>query len=55
MRPQFVAAGKILDFLERTDDAAAAYELALKLGEADKAAYAEAVKAKQEREQKPKP
>jgi len=51
----YVAAGKILDFLEQADDAAAAYDLALKLGEADKAAYAEAQKAKQQREQKGKP
>ncbi len=52
----YVAAGKILEFLGDEDDAAAAIELALKLGEtADKAAYQEAVKAKQQREQKTKP
>jgi hypothetical protein len=52
----YVAAGKILDFLGKEDDAAAAYDLALKLGaEADPAAYAEALKARQQREGKGKP
>ena len=51
----YVAAGKILDFLERHDDAAAAYELAIKLGDVPEGAYQEAVKARQQREQKPKP
>jgi tetratricopeptide (TPR) repeat protein len=52
----YVAAAKILEFLGDTDDAAAAIERALQLGEgADKAAYDEAVKFKQTREQKPKP
>jgi tetratricopeptide (TPR) repeat protein len=51
----YVAAGKILDFLEHHDDALAAYELAIKLGEVNGGAYQEAVKAKQQREQKPKP
>jgi hypothetical protein len=64
----YVAAGKILDFIaeaqagsNKTDDAAktaadalAAYELAIKLGQVEGGAYDEAVKAKQQREQKPK-
>ena len=52
----YVAAGKILDFLGQANDATAAFDLAIKLGEtADKAAYDEAVKARQQREQKSKP
>jgi tetratricopeptide (TPR) repeat protein len=52
----YVAAGKILEFLGDSDDAAAAIERAIQLGEAaDKSAYAEAVKLKQAREQKQKP
>jgi tetratricopeptide (TPR) repeat protein len=43
----YVAAGKILTFLDQLDDASAAFDLAIKLGpDADKAAYDEAVKAK---------
>lgn len=43
----YVSAGKILAFLGQNNDAAAAFELAIGLGEAaDKAAYAEAVKEK---------
>ncbi len=50
----YVAAGKILEFLGDSSDAEAAIDLAIKLGEsADKAAYDEAVKAKQKRGQKP--
>jgi tetratricopeptide (TPR) repeat protein len=49
----YVAAAKILSFLGESDESGAALELALKLGEsADKAAYDEAVKLKQAREQK---
>src|SRR5262249_21335093 len=52
----YVAAGKILTFLDQFDDASAAFDLAIQLGpEADKAAYDEAVKAKQQRDQKGKP
>jgi tetratricopeptide (TPR) repeat protein len=47
----YVAAGKILDFLGQANDATAAFDLAIKLGEtADKAAYDEALKARQQRE-----
>lgn len=43
----YVAAGKILAFLGENEDAAAAFDLAIKLGEAaDKAAFDEAVKEK---------
>ena len=45
----YVAAAKILDFLERYDDATAAYDLAIKLGNVPDGAYDEAVKAKQKR------
>lgn len=49
----YVAAAKILSFLGENDDSGAALDLAIKLGEsADKAAYEEAVKLKQAREQK---
>ena len=52
----YVAAGKILAFLGQNDDANAALDLALNLGEsADKAAYDEAVKEKKQLEQKGKP
>ncbi len=52
----YLAAGKILEFLGDADDAAAAIERAIQLGgTADKAAYDEAIKAKQAREQKTKP
>ena len=52
----YLAAGKILAFLGQNDDANAALDLALKLGEAaDKAAYDEAVKEKKLLEQKGKP
>jgi tetratricopeptide (TPR) repeat protein len=52
----YVAAGKILTFLDQFDDASAAFDLAIKLGpDADKAAYDEAVKAKQQHDQKGKP
>jgi hypothetical protein len=51
----YVAAGKILDFLERSEDAAAAYDLAVKLGPIPEGAYQEALRAKQQREQKTKP
>jgi hypothetical protein len=64
----YVAAAKILDFIAENQaaggktedaaksaaDAAAAYELAIKLGKVEGGAYDEAVKAKQQREQKPK-
>lgn len=48
----FVAAAKILDFLGQSDDAAAAYSLAVKLGDIPNGAYQEAVKALKEK-QKP--
>ena len=49
----YVAAAKILGFLGENDEAGAALEMALKLGESvDKAAYDEALKLKQGREQK---
>jgi len=51
----YVAAGKILDFLEKSDDAAAAYDLAVKLGDVPGGAYQEALKAKQQREPRAKP
>jgi hypothetical protein len=52
----YVAAGKILTFLDQFDDASAAFDLAIKPGpDADKAAYDEAVKAKQQHDQKGKP
>ncbi|MNC90719.1 hypothetical protein D3C83_68490 [compost metagenome] len=52
----YVAAGKILAFLGQNDDAVAALDLAIKLGEsADKAAYEEAVKEKRQLEAKAKP
>lgn len=46
----FVAAAKILDFLGQSDDAAAAYNLAVKLGDIPNGAYQEAVKALKEKE-----
>jgi hypothetical protein len=46
----YVAAAKILDFLERRDDATAAYDLAIKIGNIPNGAYEEAVKAKQQRD-----
>lgn len=52
----YVAAGKILAFLGQNDDAVAALDMAIKLGEsADKAAYEEAVKEKRQLEAKGKP
>lgn len=52
----YLAAGKILEFLGEGDDALAAFDRAIKLGAtADKAAYDEAVKARQQRDQKGKP
>jgi hypothetical protein len=52
----YLAAGKILAFLGQNNDANAALDLAIKLGEAaDKAAYDEAVKEKKQLEQKSKP
>lgn len=46
----FVAAARILDFLGQSDDAVAAYNLAVKLGEIPNGAYQEAVKALKEKE-----
>ena len=46
----FVAAAKILDFLGNSDDAVAAYDLAVKLGDVPNGAYQEAVKALKEKE-----
>jgi hypothetical protein len=46
----FVAAAKILDFLGHNDDAVAAYDLAVKLGDVPNGAYQEAVKALKEKE-----
>ncbi len=51
----YVAAGKILDFLGHHEDAAAAFDLAIKLGDVPQGAYQEALKVKQQLEQKPKP
>ncbi len=60
----FVAAGKILDFIAENNpsqaeklsaEAAAAYDLAIKLGKVEGGAYEEAEKAVQQRAQKPKP
>ncbi len=48
----YVAAAKILDFLDHRDDATAAYDLAIKLGNVPNGAYEEAVKAKQQRDKK---
>jgi len=49
----YLAAGKILDFLGHSDDAAAAYDLAIKLGEVPEGAYPEAIKARQQQKTKP--
>jgi hypothetical protein len=46
----YVAAAKILDFLGHNDDAMAAYDLAVKLGDVPNGAYQEAVKALKEKE-----
>lgn len=46
----FVAAAKILDFLGQSDDAVAAYSLAIKLGDIPNGAYQEAVKALKDKE-----
>ena len=52
----YVAAAKILDFLNRADDATAAFDLAIKMGEVPNGAYQDALKAVKARpEQKPKP
>ncbi|HYE72483.1 MAG TPA: hypothetical protein VEF04_04095, partial [Blastocatellia bacterium] len=48
----YVAAAKILDFLEQTEDAAAAYDLAIKLGDVTGGAFQEAQKAVKERQEK---
>ncbi len=46
----YVAAAKILDFLGNSDDAVAAYDLAIKLGDVPNGAYQEAVKALKDKE-----
>jgi tetratricopeptide (TPR) repeat protein len=48
----YVAAGKILEFLNDFSDAAAAYDLAIRLGEVTNGAYKDAVAGKQRVEQK---
>jgi hypothetical protein len=62
MQRSYVAAGKILDFIAETNpsaseklkaEAAAAYDLAIKLGKVEGGAYEEAEKAIKERAQKP--
>ncbi|HEX4948845.1 MAG TPA: hypothetical protein VFZ34_19365 [Blastocatellia bacterium] len=51
----YVAAARILDFLGHNDDAMAAYDLAVKLGDVPNGAYQEAVKALKEKEANKKP
>lgn len=48
----YVSAAKILDFLEQKEDASAAYDLAIKLGDVAGGAFQEAQKAVQERQEK---
>lgn len=52
MQRSYVAAAKILDFLEQLDDATAAYERAVKLGDVPGGAYQEAMKAMKERQER---
>jgi hypothetical protein len=48
----YVAAAKILDFLDQAEDAAAAYALAVKMGDVPGGAFQEAQKALKERQEK---